>query len=78
MTKPQFNQMVAGRGFINLIIYYTNQFKATHHINYSYNPFAVEKSIAISRALAKLKKFTKTRGEDVMSWEIHTESELDY
>lgn len=78
MTKSQFNQMVAGRGFINLTVYYTNQFGATPHINYSYNPFAVAKDLAVTRALAKLNKFAKARGENVVSFEIHTENELDY
>lgn len=80
MTKTQFNQMVAGRGFISLTVYYTNQFGATPHINYNYNynPFAVAKDLAVARALAKLNKFAKARGENVVSFEIHIENELDY
>lgn len=78
MTKSEFNQMVMNRGSITVTAYYTNQHGETPHINYNYNPFAVEKSIAVSRALAKLKKFAKSRGEKIVSFIIHIENEFDY
>lgn len=78
MTKAEFNQMVADRGFINLTIYYINQNGSESHTFYSYNPFTVSKSLAVSRALAKLERFAKSQGDNVISFRIHTENELDH
>lgn len=78
MTKSEFNQMVMSVGSINITAYYTNQYGETPHTNYSYNPFTVKKNVAVSRALAKLKKFANVRGDEIMSFRLHLENELDY
>ena len=78
MTKSEFNQMVMDRGSLTITVYYTNQYGETPHIFYAYNPFILEKDTAVLHALAKLKRFAKSRGEEIVSYRIHIESELDY